>query len=204
MISNSKTGFTLIELLVVIGVIAAIGVITSSTIQISLRGAGKVNTIASAKQNGNYAIGEMAKMLRYVKSLDRLSGQPISSTNNCVVGTPVAPTPTQTPIQYSSVSVTLFDGTKTTVACDGTGKTITSTSTPPNSTAPTPTPASLLDSSVSVATGTCYFTCYQEYATDPPKIGIQFTLTQSGTTTFLEKKTTLPFEASIVLRNAVK
>jgi len=106
------------------------------------------------------------------------------------------PTPTPTPIHQTSIGFTSFDGGGTTFDCiPGPNATITSNS------------ASLLDTNaVSVVSGSCYFTCYQENPLDLPKIGIHFSLVSpqptGGAAVFNEfRATAIPFETTIVLRN---
>lgn len=60
---NNK-GFTLIELLVVFGVLAAIGGVTSDLFVGIIKGANKANIINEIKQNGNYALGYMDRVIR--------------------------------------------------------------------------------------------------------------------------------------------
>jgi len=208
-ISNFQKGFTLIELLVVIMVLTTVGLVVGNIISVSLRGANKVNTLTSVKQNGNYTMYQIGKVLRYAKSLDEVDG---NKNYNCIVESVGNLTPTPTPAIHASIKVTLLDDTQTIFSCDSIQKTITTTTLPAST---TPTPYSLLDTSVQIAptsqptpgytpVSTCYFTCYQKNPLDPPRINFSFSLSQVNTSAFFENKATVPFETSITLRNAIR
>lgn len=156
----NKKGFTLIELLVVIGILSAVAAVAGSILSSSLRGSDKTLTLDQVRQNGNYALILMTKMIRGAKS---------------------ASCPNTT-----SVKIVAQDNLETTFAC---GTNITSNS------------ANLLNpDAVSVVANTCSFTCTQA-AGQPSTVQIKFTLSEAGTTTFVEKKATVPFETSVTLRN---
>ncbi len=75
-----KKGFTLIELLVVILVIFSVGVLISSVLFSALRGANKTNTIDTVRRNGNSAITQMSRMIRYSQSFNGVSTDGVSYT----------------------------------------------------------------------------------------------------------------------------
>ena len=190
---KSECGFSLIELLIVSMILVTVGGIVVGIMYSALRGTNKTNTIVSVKQNGGSALLQMAKMLRAARSLDTIGTSPF---RGCVPVIPPPPTPTPTPIHQTSIGFTSFDGGGTTFDCiPGPNATITSNS------------ASLLDTNaVSVVSGSCYFTCYQENPLDLPKIGIHFSLVSpqptGGAAVFNEfRATAIPFETTIVLRN---
>src|SRR3989344_4471058 len=81
-IIRKSDGFTLVELLVVILVIFSVGVLISSVLFSALRGANKTNTIDLVRRNGNSAITQMSRMIRYSQSFDGVSidGSPNSFT----------------------------------------------------------------------------------------------------------------------------
>ncbi len=91
-------GFSLIELLTVIGVLAVIGSIVVSVITITLRGTKKTDLLEAARQNGDTALSQMVKDIRYAQSLD--------FPTSCV--------PSQT---TSSITITSLAQTQTTYAC---------------------------------------------------------------------------------------
>lgn len=64
-----KKGFTLIELLVVIGSFGIIAVIASNMFFSILKGSTKTRVLSEVKQNGNYAISVMGRMIRSAKEI---------------------------------------------------------------------------------------------------------------------------------------
>ena len=82
-----QLAFTLIELLVVILVIFSVGTLITSVLFSALRGANKTNTIDLVRRNGNSAITQMSRMIRYSQSFDGVSidGTPGSYTTSCVL-----------------------------------------------------------------------------------------------------------------------
>jgi len=198
MINNHKSsiinrkpqfGFTLIELLVVILVIFSVGVLISSVLFSALRGTNKTNTIDTVRRNGNFAITQMSRMIRYAKSFNGVSTDGTSYTTNCIVTIPPSPTPTPTPVQYSYVRITSFDGGVTTFICNSSS--IASQAS---------TLVSLIDTQ-SVSITNCYFTCLQDSINSPPNIGVNFNLTQKGNPQFFEKKDSVNFQTSVSIRN---
>ncbi len=65
-----KTGFTLIEILVTVGILGMIAVIGSGMFFSILRGSTKTKTLQLVKQNGDYAISVMERMIRNAKSVN--------------------------------------------------------------------------------------------------------------------------------------
>lgn len=193
-ISSFRKGFTLIEMLVVIFVLSTIGVLVGAIITSALRGTNKTNTITTVRQNGFYAIAQMTKMIQNARKLDSPSCVP-------------PPSPTPTPVSsYPSITITSADGGQTTFACCSPGDslgngTISSGSGAIDlSTACGALKKPLLDTN-NTKLGPCTFTCSQASASDPPIIGISFTLSQKSTTSFFEQSASIPFQTSVVMRN---
>lgn len=67
---KSCAGFTLIELLAVMVVFVSVSGIVITILFSALRGTNKTNTISVVRQNGNYAISQMTKMIRFAKKLE--------------------------------------------------------------------------------------------------------------------------------------
>lgn len=180
--SNSQSGFTLIELLAVIFILIIVGTIVGAILVSSLRGTNKANTITVVRQNGNFAIMQMAKMLRYAKTFNK--------TFTC--GTLESPSAT------SAINLAFFDGSKTTFSCND------SLDIPPNTIASNS--SSLLDTT-SVSLVSCSFTCSQESPSDFSIIGINFSLSAyapTGVNLLPEKTasaTAIPFQTSVTMRN---
>jgi prepilin-type N-terminal cleavage/methylation domain-containing protein len=103
-------GFTLIELLTVIAILSVIGGIVVSVLTVTLRGTKKADQLEVARQNGDTALSQIVKGIRYAKSLD--------DPTSCV-GTKTV----------SSVTITSLDtNTQTVYACSV--NTITSNGSP--------------------------------------------------------------------------
>lgn len=200
-----QAGYTLVELLAVIVIMVVVGSIVATIIVNSLRGTSKTNVLNSVRQNGNYTILQMSKMIAYAQYFNGVSTDGTTYTTNCTglsatpspspspSSTPL-PTPTPTPTPYKSIKITSFDGGITVFSCNG------SADTPPNTIASNS--ASLIDTSaVSLVANSCYFTCTQNGFGLPPTIGINFTLSQAKTSGFAEQNASIPFVTSITMRN---
>jgi len=71
-------GFTLIELLVVIGILGLVAAIGTDSFLSLLKGTTKARVLAEVRQNGNYALEVMERMIRNAKSLTEYSGSSIT------------------------------------------------------------------------------------------------------------------------------
>lgn len=192
---RDKHGFTLIELLVVIAVIGVVIILAGVILVSSLRGTSKANTTTVVRQNGNYAISQMAKMIRSAKRLEGVSLDRSTYFPNCVLPTAGPTTPTPAPRRYKSIKITSFDEGQTIFACqpvDGT--------TPANISSNS---ALLLDTTtVSLDYSSCYFACTQDNVFLAPTAGIYFNLSKGSTTSFFEQTTSIPFQTTVLMRNA--
>lgn len=170
-INTNPAGFTLIEILVSIVIFAVIGTVTLSILFVTLRTGKKSDLLVVLKQNGNAAITQITRNIRYAKSLD--------SPTSCI---PSAVT--------QSITVTsLVDDAQTTYACVvGPSATITSNG------------ESLLDTNVATVTN-CSFTCTQATAIDPPTIRLTFNLVSRNSNNLVETTGIVPFQASVTMRN---
>jgi prepilin-type N-terminal cleavage/methylation domain-containing protein len=99
-----KNGFTLIEMIVVVGILGIIAVVGSGTFFSILRGSTKTKTLQTVKQNGDYAISVMERMIRNARVL-------INPTADSTV---------------SSITIKNPDGGTTTFSCGGNPATIAS------------------------------------------------------------------------------
>lgn len=175
-----QIGYTLIELLAVMIVMITVGVIVASILVSALRGTNKTNVIEDVRSNGNFTIQQMGKMIGFAQNFSGVSTDGTNYTTNCTV----PPSP-----QYY-IKIKSFDGKQTIFTCNllANPPTIASNG------------ASFLDTN-KVALDSCYFTCSQINISEPPVIGIQFILSQKGTSGFFERKATIPFETSVIMRN---
>ncbi len=168
-----RNAFTLIELLVVMGVFLAVAAVVGGILFSTLRGSQKSTTIDTVRENGNFALGSMTKMIR--------QAQNVTYPTNCF-----APIPTP----VSRIELTPGDGSNTTIfTCDDTSKKIASNS------------SDLIDTTrVNLISGSCSFICTQT-AGQPPSVRIKFRLSQAGTSSFSESQAALDFDTSVTLRN---
>jgi prepilin-type N-terminal cleavage/methylation domain-containing protein len=97
---SQQSGYTLVELLTVIGILSVISVIVLSVVFISLRGTQKSDTIEVVRQNGDTAMTQIVRGIRYAKSLD--------SPTSCV------PSTTSSSITITSIQ----DNAQTTYSCN--------------------------------------------------------------------------------------
>jgi prepilin-type N-terminal cleavage/methylation domain-containing protein len=179
---NPSKGFTLIELLAVIIVFSLISGIGSVILITSLRTSTKTNTLTNVKQNGNYVITQMSKVIR----------NSVSVSPNCTIA--VYPTPVPT---ITAISVTDATGLQTTFTCDSVNNSIS------YYTSANITPQPYLDSNA-VVTTSCGFTCSQSTVTDYPVVGISFSLVSAKPTGVVENTASsnpIPFFTGITLRN---
>lgn len=75
-----KNGFTLVELLVVVGITAMAGIMVANIFLTNLRTTAKAKALTEVKQNGDYALAVMERMIRNAKELSPCSGSGMSLT----------------------------------------------------------------------------------------------------------------------------
>lgn len=74
---NIKKGFTLIEMLVMVAIMVTVGSLAAIIFFTTLKGASKSDVIREVKQNGEYALSVMERMIRNAKSIE--------AVGNCLV-----------------------------------------------------------------------------------------------------------------------
>jgi prepilin-type N-terminal cleavage/methylation domain-containing protein len=67
---KTRKGYTLVEILVVIGIFAIVAVMGTMMFFYILKGAAKTRALAEVKQNGDYALGAMTRLIRNAKTLE--------------------------------------------------------------------------------------------------------------------------------------
>lgn len=119
-----KKGYTLIEILVVVTVFAAISLITSQTIILTLRGTKKAESISKVRSNLDNAVGAMERQLRGAKSIvSACTGTPaqsiifIDQNNNQVTFSCIGVNNNNQPASIASGSATLTTSDITISAC---------------------------------------------------------------------------------------
>jgi len=186
---NNCDGSTLIEMLAVIVIFAIIGGIISAIFASSLRGSNKANVTNEIRQNGNYALLQMSRMISYARNFDGISVDGSDeSYQDCYFSPIGAGTPTPQPVDYHYLKITSFDGGQIIFSCNTKSEEIIASN-----------GASLVNTSV-VRAENCSFNCVQKSAASPPTIKISFTLSEKNENNFFEKKATIPFETSVTLR----
>lgn len=165
-----KKGFTLIEILVVVGILGLIAVIGTNMFFSILKGETKTRVLAEVKQNGNYALSVMGRMIRNAKEIT-------SCTSNMQTIT----------IKNPDREETTFDLSGTRIASRsalGTGY-LTSDKVRIDKTDPVNKPYRF---DCTAVTGS------------PAVITIRFTLSQPGVATRPEEQATVDFKTTVSLR----
>lgn len=169
--SNLSKGFTLIESLIALSILAVIGTVTISVLFMTLRAGKKSDVLIGLKQNGNTAISQIVKNIRYAKSLD--------SPSSCLTPVTVPRITLSSVVDNGQTSFTCTTGSLPTIASNG---------------------ASLIDTNIATVVG-CSFTCTQPTLNDPPTISIFFKLYSRNTTSLVEAIGSIPFQTSVTMRN---
>lgn len=191
-------GFSLVELLISMFLILSISAVVMTIFVAGLRGTNRSSAEADVRQNGDLAITQMSRLIRNAKSFDGVSLDGTTTfISSCYV--PSAD-PTPTPQIYKAVKVTSFDGGTTTIKCPSVGETTIS-----SISATLATPASLTESTrVTVFPDSCYFTCQQDSPTDPPVIGISFTIGSLRSSGVIGKSVDQTFQTTVLPRNYLR
>ncbi len=176
--SYLSCGFTLLEVLVSVGIIAIIGIVATQTFVATTRTNIKVELLKDVKQNGDFALGIMTRMIQNAQAV----------TSAC----------STTGTSASSLSIANFDGGATTFECrlDGTVLRIASTS--------AGVPAYLTSNNLTLVGAVCDTNALNFVCTslgDTTSIKINFSLAQKGTPIAQFEKASVSFQTSALLRN---
>lgn len=76
-----RAGFTLIEVLIVVSLLALIFIVGANLFFSTLKGASKAEIVKEIKQNGNFALGIMKRMIRNSREIDCSTPNQITITN---------------------------------------------------------------------------------------------------------------------------
>jgi Tfp pilus assembly protein PilW len=180
-----KTGFTLLETLVAISAIAVVGILIAQVFFTTTRSNTKTELLKDVKQNGDYAMEIMSRMIRNSEGI----------TSSCL------PNPGVT---LSYVDIKNADGNTTEFGClsDLTVLRIASTS------ASFPTPYYMTSSNATLGITSCadipiedfHFTCISS-VDQPSTVTIHFKLSQKGTPVDQFEKASIVFQTAISPRN---
>ncbi|OGG23680.1 hypothetical protein A3A79_00530 [Candidatus Gottesmanbacteria bacterium RIFCSPLOWO2_01_FULL_43_11b] len=169
-------GFTLIEILVSVGIIAIVGSVIAQSFFSMVRTNIKTNLLTTVKQNGDFSLSVMSRMIRNASSV----------TTTCSSGGTTT----------SSLSLLNTDGNSTTFDCqmDGTIARIASTSATRTE--------YLTNQNVTLGsscTNALTFIC-TDIAEEKKEIQILFTLSQLGTPEAQFEKASTQFQTTVVTR----
>jgi len=169
-------GFTLIELLVVVAILATVGIVSANMFFQTLKGSTKAELTKQVKQEGDYAISIMEKMIRNAKSVE----------SNCL----------STGVVGSSIMIKNPDQEITTFECTGSGDEahIASSSA-------TATVTRLTTNKVKVLSDCGQFVKCTQSGPSPPVVEVKFSLSQLGSPTRPEEQATVNFQTTVSLRN---
>jgi prepilin-type N-terminal cleavage/methylation domain-containing protein len=179
-ITKNQHGFTLLEILISITIAGAVGVLIAQVFFTTSRTNNKTELLKDVKQNGEYAIGIMERMIR--------SSLRIESTCE-TTGTTL-----------TTLQMTNPNGDMTTLGCVLDGSTrIASTS------ASTSTAEYLTSDNVSLGGTACTgstlsFIC-TSYPDEPPRVTVSFSLSQLGTSAEQSDQASIQFQTTATPRN---
>jgi len=188
---------------VVMVIISVIGLIIVAILVSTTRGSNKTANLNEVRENGNGAITRMAEAISFAKSFEGLTNTPDTNSIPTVPTSDIytCPAPKDTPDHFTSLYLKDFSDNVVVLSCvnsDSGG----STSLLWNGTDLIDTHSISIDPS---DPNSCYFTCSQEYSTQPPTIGIYFSLTKlSGSSLFEQQTAPVIFHTDAVMRNLGK
>lgn len=178
-----EKGFSLIELLVGIAIIITATTVVLSIIVSSFRISGKSTSNSVVRQNGNYAMAQMSRIIQFADSFDGAydaSGSFYPTCDDDVTKS------------YSTINVHYGGNPKSLVCRQGAsgGIEIGDGVNPPQE---------IIDTKMSVTS--CHFTCTQDNGAVAPVIGINFGLNLGDSNTVVEKTSHVDFSTSVKMRN---
>lgn len=179
---KSSSGYTLIEMLAAIIVFSIMGGIIAAIFISSLRGSNKADIENEVRQNGNYALSQMSKIITYARAFDNIRESESSEAIPRCYGLE----PTQ---QYHYLQVLDFDNNLITFVCDSAADPQIASN-----------GASLIDETL-VNVESCNLYCSQSSYFSPPIIKIELNLTQESSSNLFEHKASIPFETTVIMRN---
>ncbi|MCL4359667.1 prepilin-type N-terminal cleavage/methylation domain-containing protein [Patescibacteria group bacterium] len=176
---NGRSGFTLLEVVIATGIIALLSVVLVQTFITAARSNTKTELLKDIKQNGDFALGIMVRMIHNSTAV----------TSSCASGG----------TSLASLTISNPDSGKTTFVCssDGTAARIASVS-GTTTTYLTSNTVSLGGANCSAAT--LAFVC-TTVGGKPDHINVSFTLSQVGTAQSLFAAASDVFDTTVTVRN---
>ena len=165
-------GFTLIEILVVIGLLGIIVAVGSNMFFTTLKSSTKSKILTVVKQNGDYALTIMERLIRDSEKVIVNSDGVL-----CEAG-------------MNKLKVKRLDGSEIEFTCEGEG---TAGSLIASNSARLTSPEVKIDN--------CSFDCFSQGEFYPQIVKINFTLSQLAETIRVEEQAIIDFEATVTTRN---
>jgi len=172
---NRSKGFTLVEILVVVGILGIIVVVASTIFFTTIRSSSKTKVLTTVKQNGDYALTVMERLIR--------DSQEVSSS--CTSG-------------MASIKVKRFDGSEITFSCDLAQGLIASSSGQRLTSSDVKVDTCSFDCNCPAAYPNCASAGAKFY---PKTITIKFTLSQLAATVRPEEEASVNFQTTVSTRN---
>lgn len=169
-----KSGFTLIEVLVVTGLLATIGILAANIFFATLKGGTKAKVVKEVKQNGDFAISTMERMIRNAYQIPSSSCTGASESFIAIVN----------PDYQTTTFACVWDSVNGVAKIASNGAALTSKKVTLGSSCP----------------GSLSFTC-QKPDFVPETVQISFTLSQKGTPDRAEQKAEVSFQTTISPRS---
>src|SRR3989344_5518564 len=175
---KSGAGFTLIELLAVV-------IVLFNTI----RGTRNTSATDRVSTSGSFAIDNISRDLKFAYGFFGISQNGVDFDKD-ICSVPLSPTPTPAPTpdfsSYKYIKIYDQDRNAISYSCNGGFYKITPTDT-----------LSLINENDLIVTS-CNFSCSQDFPTDPPSIGISFTIQDKSSSK------SASFQTSVTMRNINK
>jgi prepilin-type N-terminal cleavage/methylation domain-containing protein len=172
---NYSLGYTLVELLVVLFILGTVGTIALSIFVTTLRGSNKSTSVNDIRQNGNYILSQMSKMIAYSQEFEGVSKDGSTYDKSCTISSS----------GNIYIKIKSFDGGETIFTYAN--NTIASND------------ASFIDTGKMTVTS-FNMTCTGLSSSVNPTIDISFTLKSAGS--LAENNSSILFETSITPRNS--
>jgi len=183
-----RAGFTLMEIIVVVALLGLVGMMAVNIFFTSLRAGTKAELLKEIKQNGDFAISTMERMIRNAEDIEEVFPWVCDGSNR------------------PNITIRNPDYGKTTFSCGNQIASISATPYSPLPLTPTPTPVTTYLTSSELFVGPynseCYFTCRTSTST-PEAVTIYFVLHQSSgpIPARPEERASATFETTVSLRN---
>lgn len=192
--NNNKKGFSLIELLVGMTIIITATTIILTIIVTSFRISSKAAVVDNARQNGNYAMNRMIRMIQFADSYNGRSTA-TGGSNGVRAGENGGPGWQTNCAGDTNTAINInYEGEEKIIQCRNHNQIFIVD--------PDATPANEeLVSSTKISVASCNIKCTKATATASPVISIWFDLAIGGSGVAVEKKTKIPFFTSVKMRN---